>query len=114
MVNFDTMLTDPTLIKTQFFKLSERLGYPIYLPEERINFYGYLFLYNKPDIKKALFYFEYNTEIYPLSANVWSSLAEGYEVKGDKNKAIKFYKKSLELDPGNKQVLEILNKIIEN
>jgi len=114
MVNFDAMLTDPTLIKTQFSKLSERLDYNIYLPEERLNFYGYLFLYNRPDIEKALFYFEYNTEIYPLSANAWSSLAEGYEVKGDKSKAIKFYKKSLELDPGNKQVLEMLNKIIEN
>ncbi|SMG28857.1 hypothetical protein SAMN05661096_01755 [Marivirga sericea] len=113
MVNFDAMLTDPTLIKTQFSKLSDRLGYPIYLPEERINFYGYLFLYTKPDIEKALFYFKYNTEIYPLSSNAWDSLAEAYTVQGDATKAKAFYRKALELDPENIGIQNRLNALSE-
>lgn len=111
MVNFDAMLTNPSLIKTQFSKLSKRLGYPIYLPEERINFYGYLFLYTKPDIEKALFYFKYNTQIYPLSGNTWDSLGEAYFVDENYDLALKSYKKSLELDGANGNAKQMIEKI---
>lgn len=111
MVNFDTMLTDPRLIETQFSKLSERLGYNIYLPEERINFYGYLFLYTKPDIEKALFYFKYNTEIYPLSSNAWDSLGEAYFLNKNYDLALFNYKKVLEIDSLNENAKKMITKI---
>ena len=40
-----------------------------------------------------------NTERFPRSANAWDSLGEAYATKGDKNAAIKHFKKSLTLNP---------------
>jgi predicted alpha/beta superfamily hydrolase len=111
IVNYDVMLTNPTLIKTQFSTLSERLDYNVYLPEELINYYGYLFLYTRPDIEKAIFYFSYNTQCYPLSGNSWDSLAEAYKVKGDKKKAIEYYSKALELDSENTRIKNTLKEL---
>ncbi len=113
MVNYDEMYINPELIKTKFSKLSERLGYNVYLPEGLINYYGYLFLYTRPDIEKAIFYFNYNTQNYPLSSNSWDSLAEAYKLKGDKEKARKFYNKALELNPKNTEIKKKLDKLKE-
>ena len=110
MVNYDEMYTNPELIQAKFSKLSKRLGYDVYLPEGIINYYGYLFLYTRPDIEKALFYFDYNTQNYPLSSNTWSSLAEAYKVKGDKIKAKELYSKTLKLNPEN---TEIRKRLVE-
>lgn len=111
MINYDEMYTNPKLIKTKFTKLSQRLGYNVYLPEGIINYYGYLFLYTRPDIEKAIFYFNYNTKNYPLSSNTWSSLAEAYKVKGDKMKAREFYNIALELNPMNTEIRKKLEEL---
>lgn len=111
MVNYDEMYTNPELIKIKFSKLSRRLGYNVYLPEGLINYYGYLFLYTRPDIKKAISYFDYNTQNYPLSSNSWSSLAEAYKVKGDKVKARELYSKALELNPKNTEIRKRLKEL---
>lgn len=111
MVNYDEMYTNPELIKTKFTGLSERLGYDVYLPEEIINYFGYLFLYTRPDIEKALFYFNYNTQNYPLSSNTWSSLAEAYKVKGDIMKAKELYSKALKLNPTNTEIRKRLEEL---
>ena len=62
-------------------------------------------------IDEAIAVFRLNTEDFPASANTWDSLAEGYMVKGDKQKAIEYYKKSLELDPNNKGAAENIKKL---
>lgn len=111
MINYDEMYTNPELIKTKFTKLSQRLGYNVYLPEGIINYYGYLFLYTRPDIEKAIFYFNYNTKNYPLSSNTWSSLAEAYKIKGDKMKAREFYNIALELNPMNTEIRKKLEEL---
>lgn len=111
MINYDEMYTNPKLIKTKFTKLSQRLGYNVYLPEGIINYYGYLFLYTRPDIEKAICYFNYNTKNYPLSSNTWSSLAEAYKVKGNKMKARKFYNIALELNPMNTEIRKKLEEL---
>lgn len=111
MVNYDEMYTNPELIKTKFSILSKRLQYNAYLPEGLISYYGYLFLYTRPDIEKAIFYFDYNTKNYPLSSNTWSSLAEAYKVKGDKVKAIELYSKALELNPKNTEIKNLLEEL---
>jgi predicted alpha/beta superfamily hydrolase len=111
MVNYDEMYTNPELIKTKFTGLSERLGYDVYLPEEIINYFGYLFLYNRTDIEKAIYYFNYNTQNYPLSSNAWSSLAEAYKVKGDKIKAKELYSKALKLNPSNTEIRRRLEEL---
>lgn len=111
MVNYDEMYTKPELIKTKFAKLSERLEYNVYLPEGLISYYGYLFLYTRQDIKKALYYFDYNTQNYPLSSNTWSSLAEAYNVKGDQKKARELYLKALELNPNSSNLKNRLEEL---
>ena len=52
-----------------------------------------------------------NTEDFPKSANTWDSLAESFMVKGDKQKAIEYYKKSLELNPDNKGAAERIKQL---
>ncbi|PKG42706.1 alpha/beta hydrolase-fold protein [Psychroflexus sp. MES1-P1E] len=111
MINYDEMYTNPKLIQAKFSKLSERLGYNVYLPEGVINYYGYLFLYTRPDIEKALFYFNYNTKNYPLSSNAWDSLAEAYKVNGNKIKARKSYIKALDLNPENPEIRKRLEEL---
>ena len=105
------MEEENTSLKEQFSELSDRLGYRIFLTEEVINYYGYLFLYGQPNLEKALFYFTYNTQNYPLSSNAWDSLAEAYKVKGDKKKAILYYKKALELNPKDEGIKKRLEEL---
>ncbi len=68
--------------------------------EQTLNSIGYSFA-NKGKYADAIEVFKINTTEYPNSANAWDSLGEGFEMAGDKNNAIKYYKKSLELDKNN-------------
>lgn len=114
MINDDEIYSNPDKIKLRFDKLSERLGYKVVLREDLVNYFGYEFLYKNVDLDKALFYFKYNTENYPLSDNAWDSLAEAYKVKGDKANAIACYKKALILNPGNENSKKSLKGLMEN
>lgn len=80
------------------------------ISESRINRIGYVLLQMKK-IEEAIEVFKLNTTDFPDSANAWDSLAEGYRTKGDKESAIKYYKKSLELNPQNKNAAEQLQKL---
>ena len=113
MINYDEMYTYPNRIKERFNKISKRLGYNIYLREDLVNFFGYKFLYNTPDMEKALFYFKYNTENFPMSSNTWDSLAEAYYVNGEKAKALECFKKALKLDPNNSELKKKIKKLKE-
>ena len=66
--------------------------------EADLNNYGYQLL-GLGDNDEAIEVFMVNTERHPKSANAWDSLGEGYAIKGDKNNAIKCFKKSLSLNP---------------
>ncbi|MDQ3846977.1 MAG: serine hydrolase, partial [Bacteroidota bacterium] len=70
-----------------------------YASEAEINGLGYHLLNNEKKTEDALLLFQINTELFPDSANTYDSLAEGYLVKGDWEKAVHFYKKSLQLNP---------------
>jgi len=50
----------------------------------------------------------------PQSANAHDSLGEAYMINGNKELAIKNYKKSLELNPDNTNAKEMLNKLEKN
>jgi len=52
-----------------------------------------------------------NTEEFPNSANTYDSLGEAYMKNGQKDLAIKNYKKSLELNPKNTNAKEMLDKL---
>ncbi|MDX1372522.1 MAG: tetratricopeptide repeat protein, partial [Nitrososphaeraceae archaeon] len=79
-------------------------------PERDINSIGYTYL-NEGKKQQALRFFQLNVNNYPLSSNAFDSLAEAYMVLGDKENAIKNYKKSLELDGTNENAREMLQKL---
>ncbi len=78
--------------------------------EERINQLGYTLLGEKK-YPEAIAIFNMNVELYPQSANVYDSLAEAYLLSGNKELAIKNYKKSLELDPKNKNAADMIKSL---
>jgi len=81
--------------------------------ENAMNNLGYKFLgEEKP--KEAIEVFKLNVEEYPESSNVYDSLGEAYMKNGDKELAIKNYKKTLELNPDNNNALEMLRKLSES
>ncbi len=81
-----------------------------FMNEFRLNWVGYNFLW-KDKIDEAIKVFTLNTEMYPKASNTWDSLAEAYMKKGDNKKAIEYYKKSLELDPKNKNAEKMIEKM---
>ena len=66
--------------------------------EVELNLYGYQ-LMNQQQTDKAIEMFILNTKRHPESPNVWDSLGEAYVTKGDKEKAIANFKKSLSMNP---------------
>lgn len=64
----------------------------------QLNTIGYQFLTNNK-VDKAIEIFKMNIKKNPKNANVYDSLGEGYKTKGDKKNAIKYYKKSLSMNP---------------
>lgn len=71
------------------------------------NIKGYEFLSQK-NYDKAIDLFTMNTLVFPKSANAFDSLGEAYMKNGDKTLAIKYYEKSLELNPNNGNAKDML------
>jgi hypothetical protein len=66
--------------------------------EPELNAYGYQLL-GQGQHDKAIEILAMNTVRFPRSANAWDSLGEAYATKGDKDNAVKSFKKSLSLNP---------------
>jgi hypothetical protein len=66
--------------------------------ENELNTYGYQLL-GQNNFDKAIEVLALVTTRFPKSANAWDSLGEAYALKGDKESAIKHFKKSLTLNP---------------
>lgn len=91
---------DPLRISTAFRAMGD-YGLPAaHIVESSINAMGYRHL-ESGDIGAAIGIFRLNTDTFPTSANTWDSLAEGVMARGDHEMAIRYYRRSLELDPGN-------------
>ncbi len=78
--------------------------------ETQLNTLGYNLLQGQR-YKDAIKIFELNAKMFPNSANVYDSLAEGCMLDGNKELAIANYKKSLELNLGNDNAKEMLQKL---
>lgn len=81
--------------------------------EATINRVGY-FLLNANRTDDAIEIFKLNVEAYPQSANVYDSLAEAYEKKGDKQKALENYHKALSVDPNFRSSAEAVKRLNAN
>ncbi len=68
--------------------------------EQQFNNLGYRLLGNKK-IKEAIAIFELNVAAYPDSGNAYDSLGEAYAIDGNREAALKSYRKSVQLDPDN-------------
>jgi tetratricopeptide (TPR) repeat protein len=81
--------------------------------EGRINNLGYELLGQK-NYPAAIAVFKLNVELYPKSANTYDSLGEAYMLNGDRELAIQNYQRSIEMDPNNKNGINMLKKLQEN
>lgn len=79
------------------------------LNEKNFNSLGYKELRDK-NYKQALNIFKINMELYPNSSNVYDSYADALKVSGDTLEAIKYYKKSLAIDSGNRSAKRFVEK----
>ena len=95
---------------SRYRKMEGSAGYPI-PKEEDVNRLGYAFLRMKK-VDDAVRLFDWNVELYPKSYNVYDSLAEALATRGDTERAIQNYKKSLELNPDNTNARERLKDLI--
>ena len=78
--------------------------------EDEFNVLGYELLEVKK-IDEAIVVFKMVTRRFPDSWNAWDSLAEGYLNKGDKKRALEFYKKSVKLNPKNVTGAQAIKKL---
>src|SRR5262249_28483057 len=81
-----------------------------YIDEAQINQLGYQLL-RRGKSRKAIAVFELNVREFPASFNTYDSLGEAYMTAGDKELAIKNYRKSIELNPKNTNGAEMLKRL---
>jgi tetratricopeptide (TPR) repeat protein len=81
-----------------------------FFQEQLLNQIGYTLL-RAEMANAAVAAFQFNAELYPQSANVYDSLAEGLAAAGDREGAIQNYERSLELEPGNVNAAEKLRQL---
>lgn len=94
----------------KFQELVEPKSKTVYLGEWEINKVGYMFL-SKKSFKEAIAVFDFNVAQHPKSANAYDSLAEAHLNAGNKAEAIKNYKHSLFLNPGNDNAKKMLDEV---
>ena len=78
--------------------------------ERQFNMAGYELLMDGR-INEAIALFQLNIETFPDSWKANDSLAEAYMMKGDKEKAVKYCRKSLALNPDNRHARRILQRL---
>jgi hypothetical protein len=87
-------------VDEHYWKLSQKFGYKIPVPENLINQVGYQELFAGRN-QEAIAIFKANVERYPASANVYDSLAEAYERSGQMDLAGPLYEKAQTLGQQN-------------
>jgi len=94
----------------QYYELKASAPTTYNFDEDELNTLGYeLIKANQP--AEAIRIFQLNVEAYPKSANTYDSLAEGYMDDGNKPQAIANYQKSLQLNPKNRNAVQMLEKL---
>jgi tetratricopeptide (TPR) repeat protein len=103
----------PAAVNTYYELRKKYYGSRAYNFDHReLNAVGYKLL-GENKIDEAITIFQINADNNPGSANVWDSLGEAYAKKGDNDKAISYYQKSLELNPDNKNAVKMI-KLLKN
>ncbi|MCA0932454.1 serine hydrolase [Lutimonas saemankumensis] len=80
------------------------------LSENEMNQIGYQ-LMGKEMVEEASKVFKLNMDAFPESFNVYDSYAEAQMKLGNNEEAINYYKKSVEMNPGNQNGIDMLKKL---
>jgi uncharacterized protein len=83
-------------MEQHYRELSQRDGYTVPVPENLINNLGYR-LMGDQKFDEAIAAFQRNVVLYPGSANVYDSLADGYESAGKLDLAVQNCEKAVEV-----------------
>jgi tetratricopeptide (TPR) repeat protein len=111
LVPFELLLAGKTAEAEEAYrKIKRETPQNVAVQQGRLNQLGYSLLGQKK-YAEALVILKLNAEMYPASSNVYDSLGEAYMESGQKEEAIKNYRKSLELDPKNANATEMLKKL---
>jgi hypothetical protein len=94
----------------QYYELKASAPTTYNFDEDELNTLGYE-LIKSNQAAKAIRIFQLNVEAYPKSANTYDSLAEGYMDDGNKPQAIANYQKSLQLNPKNRNAVQMLENL---
>ncbi len=78
--------------------------------QDELNRLGYELLAAKK-MKDAIEIFKLNIEAYPEASNPYDSLGEAYLANGNKVLALKYYQKTLELNPDNPKAVAIVRQL---
>jgi uncharacterized protein len=83
-----------TLLGEHYKKVSQRMGYRVSPPEDFINGIAHQ-LMSLNQFDRANYFFEMNIANHPDSFNAYDSMGDLFVKKGDNQKAIEYYSKSL-------------------
>jgi tetratricopeptide (TPR) repeat protein len=81
--------------------------------EDELNALGYRYL-QSGRTAEAVTVFQINAQTFPLSWNVWDSLAEAHLAREEEDRAEEFYRKSVKLNPDNQNAKSQLSIIRGN
>ncbi|WP_299765584.1 alpha/beta hydrolase [uncultured Dokdonia sp.] len=81
------------------------------IPEGNLNTLGLQLIFDRSKAAKGIAVFEFAITLYPTSANLYDSLAEGYLYLGDIENAKKNFKESLILNPENQNAISRLQQL---
>jgi tetratricopeptide (TPR) repeat protein len=82
----------------------------LFFDETEFNLLGYRLL-GESRVDDAIAVFELNVERFPESWNVYDSLGEAHATKGNRERAIELYRRSLELNPDNTNGVQALDRL---
>lgn len=97
-------------IEAAYIDLKENHSDAYNFSENQLNQLGYHYL-GKDKIDDAMAVFRTNLNAFPNSSNVYDSYGEVLLKKGEKEKAIENYLKSVELNPGNEGGIKVLKEL---
>lgn len=83
----------------------------ILFPETETNLLGYQLL-QEGNAKDALEVFKLNVEAYPGSANTYDSLSDGYLALGNREEALRYAEKALEMIPKDMEASDDFKKLV--
>jgi len=88
--------------------------YPSFvISEGDLNTVGLQLVFNPNKSQQGIDVFLLATQLFPNSANLFDSLAEGYLYIGEEEKAIDNFKKSLALNPQNQNAINRLEQLVQ-